>query len=119
MSIHERFRNEVAPRLLQRFANGGTSHKVRTMTPNPDPLLPPTFTDSDTAFNAVAVGVTEQMIQSVPNLQSGDLQVICAAVDFVPEVGKYVEINSKSMLIVAVRAIIASGLPSAYKFYVR
>lgn len=119
MNIHERFRNEVAPRLLEKFSNGGVSVVVRTKTNNPDPLLPPTFINTDTPFNAVAKGVSKQMIDAIPNLQAGDLEVICAAVDFVPVVSNYVEINDVSRLIVAVRPVIASGSPAIYKFYVR
>lgn len=119
MSIHDKFRNDVAPRLLARFQNGGTYSVVRTRTPNLDPLQPPSYVNTDTPFNAVAKGVSKQMIDAIPNLQAGDLEVICAAVDFVPDVGKYVEINDKNMVIVAVRPVIASGLPAVYKFYVR
>lgn len=115
----QRFRNDVAPRLLAKFQNGGVIAQVRTVTTNLDPLQPPTVTTTDTEFNAVAKGVTKQVIETIPNLQAGDLEVICAAVDYMPEVSKQVVINGHNRVIVAVRPIIASGLPAIYKFYVR
>ena len=115
----QRFRNDTAPRLLARFANGGTATVVRTVTPNPDPLQPGTVTESVVEFNAVAMGVSAQMLAADPNMLATDLRVICAAVDFVPEVGKMVQINGKSRAIIRVDAIIASGPPAAYRFYVR
>lgn len=119
MSIHDRFRNDVAPRLLAKFQNGGVVAQVRTVTPDPDPLKQPTVSTTSTAFNAVAKGVTKQVIETIPNLQAGDLEVICAAIDFTPEVSKQVVINGHNRVIVAVRPIIASGFPAVYKFYVR
>ena len=117
--IVQKFRNDVAPRLMARFANGGTWVMVRTVTPNPDPLLPPTVVQAKTEFNAVARGVSANMLTADPNLVVSDLQVICAAIDFIPVVGQSVEINSKAMAILRVEPIPAAGDPAAYRFYVR
>lgn len=115
----QRFRNDVAPRLLAKFANGGTEVSVVTTVLNPDPLKPPVQESETLAFNAVAFGIGAQIVAADPNLVATDLQVICAAVDFAPVVGGIVLINGKSRAIIRVDPIIASGLPAIYKFYVR
>lgn len=114
-----KFRNDIAPRLMAQFANGGTETEVRVVTPDPDPLKPPTVTVTGAAFNAYAKGVSSQMVAADPNLQATDLRVICAAIDFTPVVGGMVEINGKSRGIQRVEPIPASGDPAIYKFYVR
>lgn len=115
----QRFRNDVAPRLLAKFGNGGVESVVRVLTPNPDPLLPPTETSTATEFNAVARGVSSSILGTDPNLVATDLQVICAAVDYVPKVGEHVEINGSVRATVRVDAIPAAGDPAVYRFFVR
>lgn len=115
----QRFRNDVAPRLMAKFANGGTKTEVRTVTPNPDPLLPSTVVTTSTPFNAYVKGVSAQMVAADPNLQASDLLVLVAAVDFIPQVSKMVQINNKTCTIIRVDAIPAAGDPAIYKFYVR
>lgn len=118
-ALVSRFRNDVAPRLMAKFANGGTSTVVRVVMPNHDPLLPPMTQDSPVEFNAIAFGISPQMIAADPNLLATDLRVICAAIDFTPVVGGMVEINGKSRGIQRVEPLPASGDPAIYKFYVR
>ena len=116
----QRFSNDVAPRLLARFSNDGVSSVARVVIPNADPLLAPTVGEAEPIkFNAVARGVSAQMIAADPNLVASDLQVICAAVDYVPIVGAMVQINSISRSIIRVDAIPAAGSPAAYRFFVR
>lgn len=115
----QRFRNDVAPRLMAKFANGGTKTEVRTVTPNPDPLQPSTVVTTSSPFNAYVKGVSAQMVTADPNLQASDLLVLVAAIDFIPQVSKMVEINGKTCAIIRVDAIPAAGDPAIYKFYVR
>ena len=114
-----KFRNDIAPRLMAQFANGGTETEVRVMTPDPDPLKPPTVSVTGAAFNAYAKGVSAQMVAADPNLQATDLMVVVAALDYIPVVSKMVEINGSARAIIRVDAIPAAGDPAIYKFYVR
>lgn len=114
-----RFRNNVAPRLLEKFGNGGVMSVIRVVDNDPDPLLPPDETVTRIEFNAVARGVSENILNGDPNLVSTDLQVICAAIDYVPSVGERVEINGQDKLTVRVDAIPAAGDPAIYRFFLR
>lgn len=115
----QRFRNDVAPRLLAKFSNGGVSAQVRVVTPNSNPLLPPAVTETPTPFNAHAKGVTAEMIASDPNLVVSDLAVICAAIDYQPRVDDMVEVNGVAMRVLRMSPIPAAGVPAAYWFWVR
>lgn len=115
----QRFRNDTAPRLLAKFSNGGVSAQVRVVTPNPDPLLPPDVDDVSVEFSAYVKGVTDEMIASDPNLIVSDLAVICAAIDYQPEVDAMIEVNGEAMRVLRVSPIPASGDPAAYWFWVR
>lgn len=115
----QRFRNDTAPRLLAKFSNGGVSAQVRVVTPNPDPLLPPTVDNVSVTFNAHAKGVTAEMIASDPNMIVSDLAVICAAIDYQPNVDDMVEVNGVSKRVLRVSPIPAAGDPAAYWFWVR
>lgn len=114
-----RFRNDVAPRLMAKFANGGTEVVVRSVVANPDPLIPPAATESSAPFNAYAKGVSAQMVAADPNLVATDLMLICAAVDYQPAVDGVVEVNGQPRRVMRVDAIPAAGDPAIYKFYVR
>lgn len=118
-ALVQKFRNDTAPRLMAKFANGGTKTEVRTVTPNSDPLMPPTVTTSSTEFNAYVKGVSSQMVAADPNLQASDLLVLVAAIDFIPQVSRMVDINNKTCAIIRVDPIPAAGDPAIYKFYVR
>lgn len=115
----QRFRNDVAPRLLAKFGNGGVGAVVRVVMPSTDPLAPPITDSQIVEFNAVARGVSAEMIASDPNLVGTDLQVICAAIDYIPVVGGMVSINGAPKLVLRVDPIPASGDPAAYRFYLR
>ena len=115
----QRFRNDVAPRLLAKFSNGGVSAHVRVVTHNSNPLSPPVVTETSTTFNAHVKGVTAEMIASDPNLIVSDLAVICAAIDYQPIVGGMVEVNGVAMRVLRVSTIPAAGDPAAYWFWVR
>lgn len=115
----QRFRNDVAPRLLAKFSNGGVFAVTRTVVPNPDPLRDPTVTEAKVEINAVARGISGQMLASDPNLQATDLLIISASLDYTPVVGGIVEVNGKQRLVIRVDNIVAAGLPAASKFYVR
>lgn len=115
----QRFGNDVAPRLLAKFANGGTQVVVRLLSQPTDPLSPPLAVESRTDFNAYAKGVSAQMVQADPNLVATDLMLLCAAVDYQPAVGGVVGVNGSSRRIVRVDSIPAAGDPAIYKFYVR
>ena len=119
MNIHERFRNDVAPRLLAKFSNGGVQSVIQVVDPNVDPLLPPSVTETVTSIPAVVKGASQQWITIDPNVVASDLEVIVAAIDYVPTVNAVLEINGKSHRVIAVRPITAAGLPAAYKFVVR
>ena len=115
----QRFRNDVAPRLLAKFGNGGVSTVVRVLTPDPDPLKPPSVVSDGVEFHAYAKGVSAEMVSADPNLVATDVQVICAAVDWVPSVSAVVEINGSDRTVIRVDAIPAAGDPAIYRFYVR
>lgn len=118
-AIVQRFRDVTAPRLLERFGNGGVKSVLRVITPNIDPLLKPTTVETKVEFNASVRGVSSAFVGSDPNLVSTDLQAICAAIDFTPVTGGQVEVNGDVRLIVRVDAIPAAGLPAAYRFFLR
>ena len=115
----QRFRNDIAPRLLARFENGGVESQTVTVTPNVDPLLPSSESVVSAPFNAVVRGVSGKFIADDPNLVASDLQAICAAVDYVPVNGARVLVNDVARLIVRVDAIPAAGDPAAYRFFLR
>lgn len=115
----QRFRSDTAPRLLAKFANGGTQVVVRSLTQPSDPLLPPVATESRSDFKAYAKGVSAQMVAADPNLVATDLMVLCAAIDYQPAVDGVVAVNGLSRRVIRVDAIPAAGDPAIYKFYVR
>lgn len=115
----QRFRNDTAPRLLAKFANGGTQIVVRTLSPPSDPLAPPVSVESRSDFNAYAKGVSAQMVAADPNLVATDLMILCAAIDYQPRVDGVVAVNSAARRVIRVDAIPAAGDPAIYKFYVR
>lgn len=115
----QRFRDTIAPRLLARFENGGVESQTVTVTPNVDPLLPPGEVTVAAPFNAAVRGVSGQFLSADPNLVATDLQAICAAIDYVPEIGARVAINGDARLIVRVDAIPSAGEPAAYRFFMR
>lgn len=114
-----RFRNDVAPRLLERFGNGGVKTIIRVLTDNVDPLLPPTSTTTETDVNAVVRGVSANILTADPNLVATDLQVIVAAISYIPDVGDHVKINGQTRAVVRVDAIPAAGDPAVYRFFMR
>lgn len=115
----QKFRNDTAPRLLAKFSNGGVSREIRTVTPNVDLLLPPLVTEGSVAFNAHVKGVTSEMLKADPNLIASDLAIICAAIDYQPEVDAMVNVNGQAVRVLKVSPIPASGDPAAYWFWVR
>lgn len=115
----KRFRNDIAPRLLGKFNNGGVATVIRVLTPNADPLLPPSETATATEVNSFARGVSSNILTADPNLVATDVQVIVAAVDYVPTVAAHIELNGARRAIVRVDAIPAAGEPAIYRFFVR
>jgi hypothetical protein len=115
----QRFRNDIAPRLLARFENGGVQSQTVTVTPNVDPLLPPSEVTVTAPFNAAVSGVSGSILTGDPNLVATDNQAICAAIDYVPVSGARVSVNGAVRLIVRVDAIPAAGEPAAYRFFMR
>lgn len=115
----KRFRNDVAPRLLARFANGGVDAVVTAVAPGATPIDPPTITSSSVSFNCSVSGVSANILTADPNLVASDLQAVCAAIDYTPVVGGKVEINGSTRAIVRVEPIPAAGIPAAYRFFLR
>jgi len=115
----QRFRNDVAPRLLAKFGNGGVATVIRVLTPNPDPLLPPTEDATAIDVNAVARGVSTSILTADANLVATDVQIIVAAINYDPAVGDIVELNGAERAVVRVDAIPAAGDPAIYRFFVR
>lgn len=118
-ALVQKFRNDTAPRLMAKFSNGGTETVARVVVLSTDPLMPPITDEQRTEFRSYVKGVSAQMVAADPNLQATDLMVLVAAVDFIPQVSKMVEINGKTRTIIRVDAIPAAGDPAIYKFYVR
>ena len=118
-AIVQRFRNDVAPRLLEKFGNGGVRTVIRVLTGNVDPLLPPTETLTPTSVNAFVSGVSSSIITGDANLVASDLLVRVAAIDYTPEVGAIVEINGANRAVIRVDAIPAAGDPAIYRFFLR
>ena len=118
-ALVERFRDDVAPRLCERFDNGGVDGETVTVTPDIDPLLPPGEVVVSAPFPAAVGGIEGQFLQSDPNLVVSDLQARCAAIDYTPAIGGRVSVNGVSKLIVRVDPIPAAGLPAAYRFFLR
>ena len=118
-ALVDRFRRDIAPRLLERFANGGTVAVARSTTPGAGPLDPPVVSETSSPFNASVRGVSASILTADANLVATDLQAICAAIDYVPAVGGMVEINGSVRAIVRVDAIPAAGDPAAYRFFLR
>lgn len=118
-ALVQRFRDEVAPRLMQRLGSDGVEVVLRVLTPNPNPLLPPSVTDSSSKVKAFAKGVSAQMVAADPNLVATDLRIIVAAVDYAPSVGKMVQVNGEDRRVIRVDAVPANGLPAIYWIFVR
>lgn len=118
-SLAQRFRDDVAPRLIERLGNGGVSSVVRVITRNPDPMLPPVETETATVFKSYAKGISAQMLAADPNLQVTDIRVIVAALVYQPEVGDMVQVNGEDRRVIRVDAIPAADDPVVYWFFVR
>lgn len=117
--LAQRFRDDVAPRLMQKLGSDGVEVVVRVVGSNPDPLLPPVTIDQSRPIKAYAKGVSAQMVAADPNLQATDLRVIVAALDYAPAVGHVVAVNDDARRVIRVDAIPANGLPAIYWMYVR
>ena len=118
-ALVSKFRTDTAKRLLKRFNNGGATHVAISVSAPVDPLAAPVLTPTYTDIPAVVRGVSASMVTADPNLVISDLQVIVAALDYIPVVGAVVGINSMDKRILRVDAIPAAGLPAVYKFFVR
>ena len=115
----QRFRNDIAPRLLDKFNNGGVATVIRVLTPNADPLLPPASDTTTAEVNAVARGISSNILTADPNLVATDVQIIVAAIDYVPTVAAHIELNGARRAIVRIDSIPAAGDPAIYRFFVR
>ena len=115
--IYDRLRVTSA-RLLDRFDQEGTQTVIQSVTPNPDPMLPPAVIESSQPIKAVVRGVSAEIVASTPDLAVGDLQVI-TDYRFTPEVGGAVLINNHQRAILRVEPIPAAGAAVIYKFFVR
>lgn len=109
----------VAKRLIDKFDQGGTSKVAEAITPNPDPLKPPSVVSTPTAVPAVVRGVSASIVNEHTNLSLSDLMVICCHVDYAPKVEDSVTINSEPKRVLIVEPIPAAGVPIIYRFYVR
>jgi hypothetical protein len=118
-ALVQRFRDDVAPRLMAELGSDGVEVVVRVVEPNHDPLLPPATIEQSSPVKAYATGVSAQMVAADPNLQATDLRVIVAAVDYAPAVGHMVNVNDDARRVIRVDAIPANGLPAIYWMYVR
>lgn len=114
-----RFRNDLAPRLLGKFSNGGVAVVVRVVAPNPDPLQPPSVSETSSPIDAFAKGVSAQMVAADPNLVATDLRVLFAAVQYSPAVGDVVSVSGSDRRVIRVDAIPANGPPAIYWAFVR
>ena len=115
--IYDRLRATSA-RLLDRFDQEGTQTVIQSVTPNPDPMLPPAIIESSQPIKAVVRGVSAEIVASTPDLQVGDLQII-TDYRFTPVVGGAVLINGHQRAILRVEPVPASGAAVIYKFFVR
>ena len=119
-ALVQRFRDDVAPRLMRSIGdNGGVAVVVRGLSPNPDPLLPPAAVDTPQDIPAYAKGISAEMLSADPNLQVTDLRVIVAAVDYAPKVNDIVRINGADRRVIRVDAVPAAGDPAIYWMFVR
>lgn len=117
--IYDRFAS-LADRLVTQFDMGGTATLVQIVTPDPDPLKPPTVTDGGFSIPAVVFGVTGDMVARDPDLVATDLRVIIAAAHWVPLVpGDVLRIDGKDRAVVRVEPVPAAGVVSIYKLIVR
>lgn len=117
--IVDRFRNNVAPRLLSKFNNGGVAVFTTITTPNPDPSMPPTQDNTPREVRAYAKGVSAQLSAADSSLEVTDLQLIFAAIDYTPSTEDYIEVNGNVMAVLRWDSIPANGPPAIYKVYVR
>lgn len=108
----------VAERLIDRFQQDGMQVVVSSVTPDPDPLKPPTVTETLTGYKAVARGISAQTRASDPLLKDASLQVIIdAAQGYVPQVGAQVSMSGQFMLVKRVDPIPALKPHVAYRFF--
>lgn len=117
-AIYDRFR-ATATRLINRFDQEATETVVRTVTPNPDPLLPPIVDEAVAPIPAAVRGASASIVANDPNLSMTDLQVIMDYRGGVFDVGSGMHIDGASRVVVRVDRIPASGLLCAVRAYVR
>ena len=67
----------------------------------------------------MARGISSNILTADPNLVATDVQIIVAAIDYVPAVADHVELNGSVRAVVRVDAIPAGGDPAIYRFFVR
>lgn len=106
-------------RLIDKFNQEGTDRVAEVITPNPDPRYPPTIDRTPTPVPAVVFGVTANMITADPNIVMGDVYSYVSPVDYSPDVGDQININSRAWRIMTVKPIPAAGEPCVYRFTAR
>lgn len=116
--FYDRLRS-VATRLVTKYDQEGTNELIRVVTPNPDPLLPPDVSTDIVAFPAVVRGVSANLVTADPNIAATDLQVITDVIHYTPSVDDIVRINGADRKVIRVDPIPASGIPCAWRFFVR
>lgn len=117
--IYDRFA-ALGDRLVTRFDMGGTSMVVQLVVPDPDPLKPPTVTDSVTDIPAVVFGVTGEMVARDPGLVVTDIRVTVAASNWPGiKVGDMVRLDGIERAVIRIEPVPAVGVVSIYKMIVR
>lgn len=117
--IYDRFA-ALSERLVGKFDMKGTKVVMEVVTPNPDPLLPPSVDSVSVDVPAVAFGVTGEMVARDPSLVVTDIRVIVAANNWPGiEVGDMVSLDGVERAVIRVETVPAVGVVSIYKMIVR
>lgn len=109
---------KAARDLISYFNQDSLDVVLQVVTPNVDPLLPPTIVATEQRYEAVASGMSGQARANDPVIANCDYRVIVDVEQgYRPEVGTLVKIDGRSCLIKRVEPIPAMGPICAYRFY--
>lgn len=115
MALRTKLQN-TATRLINKY--GDTVQTVTiTVTDGVDEFDPPTLTPIPTDINAVVTGVSKW--ETIETILSSDLKCLVSGVYPVADIGGSMTIGGKQYKIIERQDILATGVKSAVKYFVR
>lgn len=115
MSLRQRMA-ATADRLIAKYGDGQQFVTI-TSTPGATELDPPTLTETEITVNAVVSGVRQWEVSET--VTASDLSVLVGGGAPIALVGDIIKIDDENHVVIQVKKILAAGIPSAVKYFVR